>query len=132
MVDDNDVNREMVATFLTSKGFRVEQADSGLRGIELVERLRPDVVIMDIQMPGMDGLEVIQRLRAQAATASTPIIAVTALAMASDRSRCLSAGADQYMSKPVRLRDLAQLVAEMTGSSAEAIGRRPDAPVAES
>lgn len=132
VVDDNDVNREMVATFLTSKGFRVEQADSGLRGIELVERLRPDVVIMDIQMPGMDGLEVIQRLRAQAATASTPIIAVTALAMASDRSRCLSAGADQYMSKPVRLRDLAQLVAEMTGSSAEAIGRRPDAPVAES
>lgn len=130
VVDDNDINREMVATFLTSKGFRVEQADSGASGIALVERLQPDVVLMDIQMPGMDGLEAIQHLRAQAATATIPIIAVTALAMASDRSRCLAAGADQYMSKPVRLRELALLVAEMTGLSAEAVAGRKNAPAA--
>ena len=124
VVDDNDINREMVATFLLSKGFCVEQADSGLQGIALVERLRPDAVLMDIQMPGMDGLEAIQRLRAQPATAMTPIIAVTALAMAADRSRCLAAGADQYMSKPIRLRELVHMLGEITGLSP------PDAVVA--
>jgi CheY-like chemotaxis protein len=115
VVDDNDINREMVAMFLISKGFRVEQADSGLRGIELIERLLPDVVLMDIQMPGMDGIEAIRRLRAREFTAHTPIIAVTALAMASDRARCLAAGADHYLSKPVRLGELARMVAEVTG-----------------
>jgi CheY-like chemotaxis protein len=115
VVDDNDINREMVAMFLISKGFRVEQADSGLRGIELIERLLPDVVLMDIQMPGMDGIEAIRRLRAREFTAHTPIIAVTALAMASDRARCLAAGADHYLSKPVRLGELARMVAEVSG-----------------
>jgi len=71
---------------------------------------RPDVVMIDIQMPGMDGLEVIRRLRAAPASATVPIVAVTALSLPEDRERCLAAGADSYLTKPVSLQELQRTV----------------------
>jgi CheY-like chemotaxis protein len=71
---------------------------------------QPDVILMDIQMPVMDGLEATRRIRANAATAEIPVIALTALAMPGDRERCMQSGANAYISKPLRLRDLAEMI----------------------
>ena len=78
-------------------------ATTGPEGLEKVGLLRPDVVLMDIQLPGMDGLEVIRRLKADADVKTPPVIALTALAMTGDRERIIAAGADDYFSKPVSL-----------------------------
>lgn len=108
LVEDNEVNAEIVADFLASAGFAVTLAGDGLDALQKVERMRPDLILMDIHMPGMDGIEAIRRIRQHAdpRIAATPIIALTALAMASDRERCLAAGASDYVSKPVSLREL--------------------------
>jgi CheY-like chemotaxis protein len=74
---------------------------------------RPDVVVMDIQMPGIDGLTAIRLLRGEAASATLPIIALTALAMSGDRDRCLAAGANAYLAKPVSLRDLMETISAL-------------------
>jgi CheY-like chemotaxis protein len=82
-------------------------------GKEVIERSRevnPDLILMDIQMPGVDGLEAIRRLRADPDLHSVPIIALTALVMPGDRERCLEAGADDYLTKPISLKHLAQTV----------------------
>ncbi len=78
----------------------------------MARELSPQLILMDIQMPGMDGLEATRQLRADAQTCTIPIIAVTALAMADDEQKCLSAGADAYLSKPISLRELHRIVAE--------------------
>jgi PAS domain S-box-containing protein len=112
VVDDNEINVETLADFLETQQFRVNVAQSGQEFLANVETVRPNIILMDIQMPGLDGLEVIRRLRAhrEPAVAKTPIIAITALAMPGDRERCLAAGADEYMSKPVGLQALAQMI----------------------
>ena len=90
-------------------------------GVEVLERAHsaaPDLILMDIQMPGMDGLEAIRRIRADSGLATIPIIALTALAMAGDRERCLAAGADDYLSKPVNLKGLVSSIAARVQRSA--------------
>lgn len=109
LVDDNPVNIEAVKSFLENKGYRIEAAGCGQSGIEKYSLFKPDLILMDIQMPGMDGLEATKEIRAienQKQCAKTPIIALTALAMPGDRERCLSAGCDDYLSKPVGLKQL--------------------------
>lgn len=109
LVDDNPVNVEAVKSFLENKGYRIEVAGCGESGVEKYSLLMPDLILMDIQMPGMDGLEatkMIREMEREKQSARTPIIALTALAMPGDRERCLSAGCDDYLSKPVGLKHL--------------------------
>jgi len=110
VVDDNDGNREMVADYLRAKGYGVEAVSSGAEALDSLATGLPAVILLDIQMPDLNGLEVIRRIRAEPGSASIPIIALTALAMPGDQERILQAGADIYLSKPVRLSHLAQTI----------------------
>jgi PAS domain S-box-containing protein len=125
LVEDNEANTVVVTDYLGSKGYRLKLARDGSEAIEQVRTERPDVVLMDIQMPGMDGLEAIRRIRAdeEREVAETPIIAVSALAMADDCDRCLEAGADAYLSKPLVLRQLVQEIETQLQAARRPSGR---------
>ena len=106
LAEDNEFTAETMRDYLLFHGFRVNHARNGYEVIEQALANQPDLIIMDIQMPGINGFEATQRLRAEVMTVETPIIAVTALAMSGDRERCLNAGANAYFSKPLSLRQL--------------------------
>jgi PAS domain S-box-containing protein len=106
LAEDNEDNINTFSDYLQLQGYRVIVARNGEEAIERVKEERPDAILMDVQMPGMDGLEAIRRLRADSELANVPIIALTALAMPGDRERCLEAGANEYLSKPVSLKGL--------------------------
>ncbi|GEM_PF-36572 len=106
LVDDNISNLEIMGEYLQVKGYSVLSATDGATGVQLAENHMPDLILMDIQMPVMDGLEAIHQLRSNSATQHIPIVALTALTMPGDRERCLGAGADDYLGKPVRMQDL--------------------------
>jgi two-component system cell cycle response regulator DivK len=108
VVEDNERNMRLFRDVLESSGYRTLEATTGERAVALVAELRPDLVLMDIQLPGIDGIEALGRLRAEARTASVPVLALTAQAMDGDRERFLAAGFDGYLSKPV---DISNLVA---------------------
>ena len=110
LAEDNEDNIRTFSDYLEAHGFRILVARNGAEAIERVQESTPDLILMDIQMPGMDGLEAIRRLRAMEAGTRIPIIAVTALAMPGDRERCLKAGANAYLSKPVGLKNLTQTI----------------------
>jgi CheY-like chemotaxis protein len=119
VVDDHDGNREMVADYLRAKGYRVETVNSGAAALASISARPPAVILLDIQMPGLNGLDVIRQIRSEPLTAATPIIALTALAMVGDQERILQAGADFYLSKPVRLSHLAQVIQAYVRRSGE-------------
>jgi CheY-like chemotaxis protein/anti-sigma regulatory factor (Ser/Thr protein kinase) len=106
LAEDNQDIATMLADYLESVGYRVVVAGDGVQAVAKAIEEPPDVILMDIQMPNMDGLEAMRRLRSDAAFRKTPIIALTALAMPGDRATCLEAGADDYLSKPVGLKAL--------------------------
>jgi CheY-like chemotaxis protein len=106
IVEDNALNVNTIASYLTAKGYRSIVANDGQAAIELTEQHDPDLILMDIQMPGMDGLEAIIKIRQNPQLITTPIIALTALAMDGDREKCLRAGANDYLTKPVKLKQL--------------------------
>jgi CheY-like chemotaxis protein len=110
LVEDNEDSVLTVADYLEFKGLHVVVVRSGSEALAFCHAALPALIRMDIQMPGMSGLEAIERLRQQPATAATPIIAVTALAMPGDRDRCLRAGANDYVSKPLHMRSLHEIV----------------------
>jgi CheY-like chemotaxis protein len=110
LVEDNEDNVLTVADYLAYKHFEVLVARNGRECLEMAAAAQPDAILMDIQMPEMDGLEAIRRLRQMPGLTRTPIIALTAMAMAGDRERCLAAGADSYMSKPISLRELTSTI----------------------
>ncbi len=110
IVDDNELNLTTFTEFLHAKGYRVHNARDGAEAVHLATSLSPDLILMDIQMPGMDGLEATRRIREINTLRKTPIIALTALAMPSDKELCLKAGASDYVSKPVSLKSLEKLV----------------------
>ncbi len=113
LAEDNEANQMMLSEYLQDQGFEVIRAGHGLEALAKAAETLPDLILMDIQMPEMDGLEAIRRLRAIPHFASTPIIALTALAMPGDRERCIAAGANEYMSKPVSLKKLLRTVNEL-------------------
>jgi PAS domain S-box-containing protein len=110
LAEDNMLNILTVAEYLESYGYKVVKAHDGLEAIEKAEVNDPSIILMDIQMPVMDGLEAIRRLRLISRFVATPVIAVTALAMPGDRERCLEAGANEYLSKPVHLKRLLKTI----------------------
>ena len=110
LVDDNELTVRPMADYLVSRGYRVVQAYNGVEAMAKAREFSPDLILMDIQMPGMDGMETIRRIRADVAIQNIPIIAVTALAMPSDRQHCLEAGANGYLSKPISLRNLIEVI----------------------
>jgi PAS domain S-box-containing protein len=110
LADDNETTIEMLSEYLHAHGYQVSVARNGVEAIQRTTEESPDLILMDIQMPRIDGLEAIRRIRAMHSVADTPIIALTALAMPGDEERCLEAGADAYLSKPVRLRDVVQII----------------------
>jgi len=116
LVEDNPTNIETISDYLAAKGHTVHTAGNGKEGVALASELKPDIVLMDIQMPVMDGLEAIRRIRRnlEPDISGMPIIALTALAMASDRDACLEAGATKYLSKPIKLHELSNLIDECT------------------
>jgi PAS domain S-box-containing protein len=109
LVDDNPMLTELVADYLRGQNMQVNSVSNGWQMLESVELLQPDILLVDIQMPGMSGIEVIATIRKNKneRISSLPIIAITALAMSGDRERCLEAGANEYMSKPLELMELA-------------------------
>ncbi len=116
LADDHEPTLSLYSELLERQGSQVATARTGIEALALVHSFQPDVVVLDIQMPGMDGLEAIRRLRSDPATASVPVIALTALAMPGDRERCLEAGANVYLAKPVRLRKLLEAMDEVVNA----------------
>ena len=100
LVEDNEDNRIVFATVLRYFGYEVEQALTGDEGLEMAQKHPPDVILMDISMPGLDGYELTRRLRSTKSTESIPIIALTAHALASDRRRAFEAGCNDFIAKP--------------------------------
>lgn len=101
VIDDNEDNIELIAFILKAGGFECEKAETGYKGYELAISNSPDFILLDIQLPDLDGIEVLKKIRAHKAGASIPIIAVTSFAMAGDRERLLQAGCDGYLEKPI-------------------------------
>lgn len=101
IVEDNEMNRDMLSRRLTRKGFEVAVAVDGRQGIEFAKSLAPDLILMDLSLPEIDGWEAIRILKADNGMARVPIIALTAHAMAGDRERAYQAGCDEYDTKPV-------------------------------
>ncbi len=110
VVEDNAVNAMTLIHSLTSYGYKVFHAQNGREALELTQREIPDLIVMDIQLPEMDGLEVTRRIRKDEAVSDIPIIALSALAMPTDKELGLEAGVDLYLTKPVRLKELAEII----------------------
>jgi two-component system cell cycle response regulator DivK len=101
LVEDNMVNRRMAEFLLKSKGLVVIEAVTGVEAIELARTERPDLIIMDLQLAGMDGFEATRAIKADPLTRHIPVVAMTAYAMSGDRERALAAGCDGYITKPI-------------------------------
>ena len=110
VVEDNERNMKLFCGVLEASGYRTLEATTGERAVELALEHRPDLVLMDIQLPDIDGIDALDRLRADERSASMPVLALTAQAMEGDRERFLAAGFDGYVSKPVNVRDLIETV----------------------
>jgi CheY-like chemotaxis protein len=110
VVEDNDKNRKLVRDVLTFKGYAILEAETGEEGVRLAQERHPSLVLMDIRLPGIDGIEALRRLRAEQATRGIPIMAMTASVMTEDRQRITNAGFDAYQSKPIKLKDFVAAV----------------------
>ena len=105
---------QILTDYLGAQGYGVIAAADGFLALELAQESPPDLILMDIQLPGMDGFETIRRLRGLPGLVSTPIIAITALAMSGDPERCLAAGANGYLSKPLHLPLLREMIIQLS------------------
>ncbi|HJS18170.1 MAG TPA: response regulator, partial [Anaerolineales bacterium] len=110
LIEDTREVVMMLADYLEMAGYKLVTAQDGIDGLEQAKLTHPDIILMDIQMPRMDGFETTQKLRSDPEFKDIPIIALTALAMPNDRQRCLDAGMDEYMSKPVNLKTLVKTI----------------------
>ena len=122
LVDDHELNRELLADYLDAHGFQVTCCSDGLSALEVLPQLRPSVVIMDVQMPGLDGLETTRRIRSMAdrSLATVPILGLTALAMSEDKDKCIASGMDDYLGKPFSLKALPPILRRLASGGARA------------
>lgn len=109
-IEDNFHNRRIVRKILSTKNISMIEAEDGLSGYEMLRTIKPPLVLLDISLPGIDGIEVVSRVKADPNLQAIPVIALTASAMSGDRERFLEAGCDDYLSKPVRAQELIQMV----------------------
>ena len=116
VVEDNPANMKLVRLLLEMASYQVLEAEDAPRGIALAAAEMPDLVLMDIQLPGMDGLEAVRRLRADPATRDLKIIALTAFAMKGDEGRMIEAGCNGYIAKPIQYQEFLQTVATILAS----------------
>lgn len=112
LAEDNEANITTIMSYLEAHDFQIVLARNGLEAVQMARQHLPNLIVMDIQMPEMDGLEAIRQIRDHASIKSIPIVAVTALAMPGDLERCLEAGANRYLSKPVRLKQLLEVITQ--------------------
>jgi PAS domain S-box-containing protein len=112
LAEDNELNINTFSSYLMAKGYRVIVANNGNEAIALSQSHQPDLILMDVQMPDLDGITAIEYIRQQSIQIQPPIIALTALAMPGDREKCLAAGANKYLTKPLKLRELHQTIQE--------------------
>ena len=117
LVEDNEMNRDMLSRRLERRGFQVVIALDGAQGIEMASSEKPDLILMDMSLPVVDGWEATRRLKASDATRHIPVIAITSHAMAEDRRKALEAGCDDYDTKPVELPRLLGKIAAFLGTS---------------
>jgi CheY-like chemotaxis protein len=110
IVEDNPANQLLVSAVLEREGYRLELAASAVEARQVLARGLPDLILMDIQLPGMDGLTFTRELKADPASTGVPVVALTALAMSGDRERALAAGCTGYISKPINTRTFAEEV----------------------
>lgn len=110
VVEDNEKNRKLMRVILKAKGFNVIEATTGEEALGILKNQKPDIILMDIQLPGVDGLTLTKQIKADATCSVIPIIAVTAHAMKGDEQKILDAGCDGYISKPVNTQELPSIV----------------------
>ncbi|HIK14668.1 MAG TPA: PAS domain S-box protein [Leptolyngbyaceae cyanobacterium M33_DOE_097] len=113
LAEDNQANIETYSNYLVNFGYQVIVATNGLEAVSLAKQHQPDLILMDIQMPVMDGLEATRQIRAIPELSQTPLIALTALVMPGDREKCIEVGANEYIAKPVRLRHLVNRISQL-------------------
>jgi two-component system cell cycle response regulator DivK len=113
VVEDNPKNLKLLRDVLDHSGYRVVAATTGEDGARLAGEVEPDLILMDLQLPGIDGTEALRRIRSTAQGASIPVLAVSAYAMDADRSRALDHGFDGYVQKPLNVRDLLRQVRDI-------------------
>lgn len=111
-VEDNPQNMRLIRKILVHSGYEVIEAIDGLSAVELTANEKPDLIFMDVNLPDIDGLEATGRIKANPLVSHIPVIALTANAMYGDRERCLAAGCDNYLSKPVNRSELVKMVQE--------------------
>jgi CheY-like chemotaxis protein len=117
LVEDNELNRDMLSRRLRKRGYEIEIAVDGQEGLDRVKTARPDLILMDMSLPVIDGWEATRRLKADPTTRDIPIIALTAHAMASDREKALEVGCDAYETKPVELPSLLAAIEKLLANS---------------
>ena len=117
MVEDNEMNRDMLSRRLIRRGFEVVFAVNGQQGVDLAESEKPDIILMDMSLPVMDGWEATRRVKANDATRGVPVIGLTAHAMNGDRERAIEAGCDDYDTKPVELDRLIGKMERLLGAA---------------
>ncbi len=113
IIEDNDKNLKLVRDVLQFRGYRTLEAATAEDGLTLALNQRPDLILMDIQLPGTDGVAALRQLKASSATAVIPVIALTAFAMKDDRQRFLEAGFDGYLDKPINIKTVAEQVRQI-------------------
>ncbi len=113
IVEDNPQSLKLVRDILQVKGYQTLEAETGEEGVRLACERHPALILMDIQLPGINGIEALQRLRADPVTSATPVIAVTASVMTQDRSRIMAAGFNGFQSKPISIKQLLTTVREI-------------------
>ncbi len=117
VIEDNENNMVLMTRLLEKSGYRTLRASTGNQGVEIAIEHRPDFVILDIQLPDIDGMEVLRRIRASEIRDSIPVIAVTSFAMAGDRERLLAAGCDEYIEKPIDPQRVISQIRRVTGEN---------------
>ena len=113
VVEDNEKNRRLVRDVLTFKGYEIIEAETGEDGVRLAQERHPHLVLMDIRLPGIDGVEALRRIRADVTTRDIPAMAMTASVMTADRQRIMNAGFDAFQSKPLNVREFVAAVEQL-------------------
>ena len=113
VVEDNEKSRKLVRDVLTFKGYEVIDAETGEEGVRLAQKRRPSLILKDIRLPGIDGIEALGQLRAEPATREIPVLAMTASVMTEDRQKVMDAGFDAFQSKPIKVKDFVTAVAQL-------------------